>query len=320
MAMNWIDQGSYLANTKLNREFRVAAQPMLRFRQFCSIKEAFGKSQGDSVNWDKVANVSTRGGTLVETNTMHQTTVVISKGTLTVNEAGNSIPYTKKSMALSQVDFEGILRGGLMNDRVKVIDGLVERQFNATPLRYVGTATAGGAVTTNGTATATCTGGFKAYHLRKMVVELEKRNVPGYSSAGGDYVAILSTEAHEELFADLQSMNQYVETGHKRIAAGETGRYFNCRIIKDNYASRFVTDASARTETAITFAGSSGSKPGYVFGSDTCREAIVIPEEIRRKHPTDYDRSHGLAWYWMGGFQIEWSDEPNARIIKWDSA
>ena len=43
-------------------------------------------------------------------------------------------------------------------------------------------------------------------------------------------------------------------------------------------------------------------------------------EEIRAKEITDYGRSHGLAWYFMGGWKIAWNDEPNARIIKWDSA
>ncbi len=320
LAMNWEDQGGFLANDILNKRWREVAQPLMKFRQFCSIKEAFGKNKGENVNWDKAANVSTRGGSMVETNTFNQSDIALSLGTLSVNEYGNSIPYTDKGMTLSQVDFEAILRSGLMNDQVKVIDGLVERQFNATPLRYVGTATASGIVTTNGTATATCTGGFKAYHLRQMVTELETRNVPGYASAGGDYVAILSTEAHQELFADLESLNKYVETGHTKIAAGEVGRYYNCRIVKDSYASRFVTDAEARTEAEASFAGLSGSKPAYIFGSDTCREAIVVPEQVRKKVVTDYGRSKGLAWYWLGGFKIEWDDAPNARIIKWDSA
>ena len=57
-----------------------------------------------------------------------------------------------------------------------------------------------------------------------------------------------------------------------------------------------------------------------MFGSPTIREAVVIPEEIRMKVVTDYGRSKGMAWYFLGGHRINWEDEPNARIIKFASA
>lgn len=60
----------------------------MKFRQFCKIKEAFGKKKGETVNWLKVANVGTYGGRLVETATMHETTEVLDWGTLTVYENG----------------------------------------------------------------------------------------------------------------------------------------------------------------------------------------------------------------------------------------
>ncbi len=46
MAMNWVDQGGYLTNNKLSKEWRESAQPIMRFRQFVDVKEAFGKSAG----------------------------------------------------------------------------------------------------------------------------------------------------------------------------------------------------------------------------------------------------------------------------------
>src|SRR3972149_6590652 len=99
--MNWIDQGGYLANTELTKKFQTAAQPLMRFRQFVSLKNAMGKSQGDPVNWDKVANISTFGGQLTETSTMPTADVPITKGTLSITEMGNSIPYTLKMKLLS---------------------------------------------------------------------------------------------------------------------------------------------------------------------------------------------------------------------------
>ena len=314
--MLWNQQSGYLTNNKLNKAFQKAAQPLLKFRQFVKMKEAFGKNSGESVNWLKVANVTDFGGKLTETNTMHETKQALTWGTLTVDEYGNSIPFSFKVESLSEFQIKEIIRDGLLDDAVKCIDGEVERQFNQTPLRYVGTATGGFALTTGGTATATNTSVLNSYHVRKMKLELEKRNVPTWD---GDYAMILSLEAAESLQGALESVHQYTEIGVKKIFNGEIGRLHGVRFIKDGFASRFIYDSVAKTATAKSWTGNY-SLDGYMFGSPTVREAIVVPEEIRMKVTSDYGRSKGLAWYGLMGHKIERDDEPNARIIKWDSA
>lgn len=44
-------------------------------------KEAIGKGRGETWNFDKTGNVSTQGGTLVETNTIPETQFVTNQGT-----------------------------------------------------------------------------------------------------------------------------------------------------------------------------------------------------------------------------------------------
>lgn len=317
--MTWGTSSGFLTNNELNMQFQMSAQPLLRFRQFVGLKEAFGKSKGETVNWLKVADLGTIGGTLVETNTFIQSSQSLSWGTLTVNEYGNSIPFTFKVEALSRFDLEEIIREGLQNDMVKVVDGLVERQFNACKLRYVGTSTTSGIVTTNGTATASNTSILNTFHVRKMVTELRKRKVKGYSKAAGDYVMINSVEAMENIVSALEPVHQYVESGFAPIANGEAGRYYMTRFVEDQFATRFVYDPAAYTATAITWTQAQ-SLVGYLFGQGTVREAVAVPEEIRVKIPTDYGRSKGIAWYALLGHKIEWDDEPNTRIIKWDTA
>lgn len=317
--MLWSTQSGYLTNNKLNMKFQRAAQPLMRFRQFVKFKEAFGKMQGQTVNWLKVSNASTYGGSLVETQTMHEGGQPLTWGTLSVTEYGLSIPFTFKVATLSEFDVMEIMRGSLLDDAVKVIDGVIETQFNTTPLRYVGTATGGGAVTTDGTATATNTSALNPYHVRKMVSQLKTRNVPGYNAIGGDYAFIGSVEAMENMSTQLQSVAQYTESGYQKILNGEVGRFHGTRFVEDTWATRFTYSASARTATAKSWSGGS-SLDGYLFGSPTVREAIVVPEEIRMKVTTDYGRSKGIAWYMLGGWAIEWSTAANARIIKWDSA
>jgi len=223
--MRWNVQSGFLSNTKLNKFFQRQAQPLTRFRQFVDMKEAFGKHVGESVNWLRVSNLDNFGGTLIETNTFHETTQPLTWGTLTVNEIGNSIPFTFKVEALSKFDVHNILRQSLIQDQVKVVDGLVERKFNDCKLRYVGTATAGAVITTNGTATKTNTSVLNSYHVRKMRLELEKRNAP--ELPGGGYAMILSLEAMESLEGALESIHQYTESGITRIFNGEVGRWPN---------------------------------------------------------------------------------------------
>ena len=71
--MQWSTQSGFLTNNQLNKSFQLQAQPLLKFRQFVSLKEAFGKQKGETINWLRVANVGTIGGKLVETNTMNET-------------------------------------------------------------------------------------------------------------------------------------------------------------------------------------------------------------------------------------------------------
>jgi len=48
-------------------------------------------------------------------------------------------------------------------------------------------------------------------------------------------------------------------------------------------------------------------------------EAVCVPEEMRGKIPTDYGRSKGVAWYYLGGFGIVHTNVAQTRIIKWAS-
>jgi N4-gp56 family major capsid protein len=313
--------GGFLANPKIDKVLQFSAQPILRFRQFTELKNAFGKQSGETFNWDKVANVSTVGGRLIETNTMHQTEQVISKGTMTIYEYGNSIPFTRKLELLSQFDVEEMIKKGLLNDYVKVMDGLVERQMNQCLLRYVGTSASGYALTTDGTAVTNNTSAMNKYHVKNMVDELVKRNVPPWD--GEDYICIGSVEAIRGILDDLESAKYYTGEGYKNLLAGEVGRYYGCRFIRDNYATRYTYSETGLTSTIKTGywdAGSAGSMDAYNFGQGAVAEAVAQPEGVLPKEVTDYGRSKGLAWYFVGGFKIIWDDESNQRIIKWDSA
>jgi len=314
----WTTQSAYLTSGFLNKKFQKVAQPLMRFRQFCNVKEAFGKHKGESVNWLKVSNASAYGGTIAETATIPETTLPLDWGTLTVNEYGMAIPFSFKIEALSEFDIEELINGALMDDCRKVIDGTCEREFNKTPLRYCGIGAATGTFYTDSAATGTNTIALNTFHIDEMVEYLKALNVPGYGNLEGDYCFIGSPKCLKGIKAALTGIYQYTELGLRNIMAGEIGRYNGVRFIEDNFACSYVY-SPAGTATAISWT-KGFSSPGYMFGSPTVREAVVVPEELRAKIPTDYGRSHGIAWYGLFGFAIEWDEAAHARILKWDSA
>jgi hypothetical protein len=316
--MQWSTQSGYLTSGFLNKSFRKVAQPLARFRQFCEMKEAFGKKRGESVNWLKVYNNGTYGRQIAETETIPETTKQLAWGTLTVTEYGMAIPFTFKVDALSEFDIQQILRSGLLDDSVKVIDGTVETEFNKTPLRYGGTSTTTGTFYTASSCTATNTSALNTYHIDEMVAYLRNRNVPGYSGLNGDYVFIGTPITLKGVKTALTSIYQYTEMGLKYIANGEIGRYNGVRFVESNFAGAYTFAPTTGAATAVSWSGGL-SAPGYLFGGPSVREAVVVPEEIRAKIPTDYGRSQGVAWYGLFGWAIEWEAAADARILKWDS-
>ena len=56
--------GGFMWSPNLSRKLRTALQPMIRFRQFCDAREAFGKGKGDAFNWNVYSDVAVQGGTL----------------------------------------------------------------------------------------------------------------------------------------------------------------------------------------------------------------------------------------------------------------
>lgn len=320
--------GGFFYSLNLSKELRQSLQPMSRFRQFCDVKDASmgGKKRGDTFTWDVVSDVGTRGNTLAETNTIPTTNFTITQGTLTMTEAGNAVPYSGKLEDLSQFSVRDTVMRALRNDASKFLDAFAHAQFNATPLRInasAGTDTALLAtLDTGGTCSTTNNVALRKGHVRALSILMKERNIPAYQ--GNDYVAIGWPSAFETLSSDLESIHQYTAEGLSMIMNGEKGRFENVRFVEQTNipkggAADTGTTWNAYTNTADAW---NNAKSDWVFfcGEDTVAEAIAVPEEIRAKIPSDYGRSKGVAWYYLGGFGLMHTTAAQARIVKWDSA
>jgi N4-gp56 family major capsid protein len=306
--------GGFMYSLNLSQKLRMAVQPLTKFRQFADVKDASqqGLGKGDTFHWDVYSDVSTAGGVLTETNTMPETEFTITQGTLTTDELGNSVPYSGKLDDLSEHPVTEIINKVLKHDAKKALDGQAAAQFDATPLRVVGTSATAISLTTNSVATATNSIAMGKAHVKLIIDTMKERNISPYTA--DDYASLALPSTYRTFKDDLESIFQYTDPGYQRILKGEIGRYEQCRFFEQTYK----TAGSLGTASAAWSHGLSDW--AMFFGEDTVAEAIAIPEEIRGKIPTDYGRSKGVAWYYLGGFGLVHTAAAQARIMLWDSA
>ena len=307
--------GGYMYALNLSRQLRMAVQPIVKFRQFCDVKDAAhqGLHRGDTFHWNVFSDVGTQGATLTETNTLPETSFTITQGTMTITEAGNSVPWTGKLDDLSEQPVAEVIRKVLKTDAKKAFDNLAATQFNACKLRAVAVTTASVTLTTNGTATVTNSVALGNEVVKLIIDTMKERNIPAYT--GDDYYSIAWPSTYRPLKNDLESIKQYVDQGFRMIMNGEIGRYEGCRFVEQTHKSK--TSIGTYTTAAWT-EGASGW--AFFFGEDTVAEAVAVPEEIRGKIPGDYGRDRGIAWYYLGGFGITHTQAAQSRILLWDSA
>lgn len=315
--------GGYFYSKNLSKELRTALQPMVKFRQFCDVKDASmsGKGKGNTFTWDIVSDVTRGDRTLTETNTIGEGQFTITQGTLTVTEDGHSVPYSGKLEALSQFSVKKPVMTALRNDAAKQFDALAYTQFNATPLRVAGTSSTTITLSTGGTCTATNSQAFNTNHSKLITDTMRERNIPAYE--GDDYFAIGWPTTFRTLKNSLETLHQYTPEGLKMIMNGEIGRYEKTRYIEQtNIPKGGAADSTTHNAFTNTADAWNGGFSDWIFffGEDTVAEAVIVPEEIRAKIPTDYGRSKGVAWYFLGGFGLVQTAQDQARVVKWDSA
>lgn len=294
--------GGFMWAPNLSRKLRTALQPMVRFRQFCDAREAFGLGKGELFNWNVYSDVQTQGGTLAETATMPESNFTITQSSLIITEFGNSVPFTKKLDDLSEHPVTEVIHKVLKNDARKALDAAANAQFELTPIRVVGDTATTISVTTNGIPSGAPAQEFANTHAKLIADEMAERDIPTFD--GNNYMAVARPTTLRAFKDDLEPIHQFVSEGWHVIMNGEKGRYEGIRYTE---------------QTNIPNEGWANSDGIFFFGADTVVEAFAIPEEIRGKIPTDFGRSRGIAWYAELGYGIVHTVAEQARILKWDS-
>lgn len=295
---------------ELSDVLRTELQPALRFRQLCDVRDATEKGlhAGAQFYWNVYSDVATQGGSIAEDDVMPETNFTVAQRSLTVTEYGNSVPFNQKLDNLSKHPVTEVIHRVLKNDAAKALDTAAHAQFDACKLRVAptsGTSTTAVTLTTNGATATTNNVALGSGHVKAIVDVMKERNIPPFRNS--DYVAVGWPSTFRTLKNDLESLHQYVDTGFQMITNGEIGRYEGCRFIE---------------QTNVAKASWTNAKSDWAFflGDDTVAEAVVIPEEIRGRIPTDFGRSRAVAWYALLGYGIAHDVAADSRIVKWDSA
>ena len=303
--------GGFWSNNEFSAQFRAVAQPTMRLRAAVQVKGAKGARRGDLLYFDKRGNVATQGAALTETATIPETQFLTKQGTLTITEYGLAVPWTGKLETLSEFDAEDSVQGALKDDAAKVLDSGAGAIFTSGQFKAVCENTASVNIQSAGTASKTATANLTANTWRTVCNHMRKNNIPFYD--GSSYMVIGSVEFISGLNTDTATagfidVSKYTGEYASRIFSGETGRF---------YMGRFVEETSFFPNTL----GTSSFGGGVAFGKDAVMEGVAVPEEIRVKVPTDYGRSNGMAWYFLGGWAKTW-DETNdgdERIVHFTS-
>lgn len=318
--------GGYFFSLNLSDELREALQPLTKFRQFADVKDGTmqGKKKGDIFTWDVVGNIARGNRALIETNTVGEGGFTIYQSTMTISERGFAVPYSGKLEALSKFEVRQPIMRALKNDASKDLDALAFTQFKRAKIRVV-LQTATTIFTTNGTATATASIALTTAKAKDIRDYMAEANIPAY--VNDDYYAIARPNALRTLKNNLENLKQYTETGFRMIMNGEIGRYENTRYVEQTSVPRGgALDSTTFNEyTGTADAWNNASTDGaydwmFFFGEDTVAEGVCVPEEVRGKIPSDYGRSKGVAWYYLGAFAMVHEQAAEARIVMVDSA
>lgn len=324
--------GGYLYSDNLSEYLRFALQARTKFRNLADAKEdALGLHRGDTYRWNVYSNLASRGGPIGETQRMPETAFTIAQRSLTIQEFGNSVPFTEKVERLGEHDVKDVIDQTLRDDARKTFDRMTAYQFFQTPLRVAptgGNSATSVTLSTNGATGITNNIAMANTHVKAIVDIMKERNIPPYE--GDDYAAISHPTTLRDFKDDLESIHQYTDTGIQMIFAGEVGRYESTRFIEQNEIPKgHANDAEFNVTKGTTNYIYSATDDAWdnalsswclFFGADTVIEAPSVPEEIRAKLPQDYGRDNGVAYYYLGEAGICHDAADDARIVLWDSA
>ena len=292
---------------KLSKDVRSAAQKKQRFRQFVRPETSFTTHMSDTYQFTKVGNIEEEARTISEDGDIPQGKPAITSDLVTAEEKSLELPYTSRSVILSELSLESIFVRKLMDHAVKTLDKISAVPFRQADLVYTPVGTLGSKDYTLGTAGValdTATRPFSLWDLRNLRSIMQNdHDVPGF--AGSDeYIFIVTDKIARSLKEDSQYIELAKHAYPEKALAGELGMLEGFRIIQENN----VLDNNLP----------GGLGEGVAFGDDPVIEIEIWPLELQRAISESYGRTKAIRWTWYGGFKKTWNfaAEGQVRIVR----
>ena len=276
-----------------SKEIEYAAQPLLKFKSFATMRTELNKEPGEQINITKYADLGP-GGTLTENIPMSPKAMVNSQISIAVLEKGNAVAVSEKKLRTSFNDEMNTAAKLLGMDQAKVLDGDLYSTLidggpsEGAPTNYV----YGGNATTEATIDSTDT--LSTTEIKDATQVLEENNAPKYPVAGGIYVSFISPKQARNLKDDTGWINANNYANTRALFNGELGMWDDTVFIRTTQ----IAAASSVASPAVSIYKSP------MFGWNSYGLAISLEAELRDNGVQDFGRKHELGWYGLWGSEI----------------
>lgn len=313
----------YRTLVNVSKNVRHASQPMYKFRQFVETEPGYGKQAGDTFDIYRVPySPPTDASEFGELERIPQLSVTPTRRSITIKNRGRAIPFTGQLEDLAELDVESnVFMQFLKNHQSASLDIAAAAAFKTSDLIYAPTAASTGVFDGDGTPSTTALVNIGTYHIKEIVDAMKTgsfgaagtgRPVPFHT--GSEYLCVASVKFMRGLKDDPDWVYAATYANEKGLYSGEVGAmpYYQVRFVEANFA------------TSLSNGVGTGSVLGeaVIFGADSVREIVVVPEEIREKVPENYGLDKGIAWYSLLGFGRVWdfSTDGEEHIVRVTSA
>lgn len=290
-------------NHALSTEIRRQAIADAQFMKFARAEPGYGKNKGESVTITRILKLplATR---VNETDRLPSGRPAIETKQVSVSQWGFKIPMTEFEKNLTHFDIMNPFQASLRDQITLTMDKMVADAGKLTPIKYVPT-TAGGTLTTNGTAGALSTRNLGVQDLRRIWDQLHGTlKAPTYKN--GKYIGILSTRAARGLKNDPEYKDWQVFHTKEPFVTGQLSKEVEgFMLIETNHFDALADLVGTSTTTG----------EALFFGADSLGLVRIADPEIRAGIPEELGTFREVGWVGTLEAFLVWEKASLARAV-----
>jgi len=273
--------------TVYSQEVLLAAQPLLKFDQFATVKTELNVSPGHTIQFLGYDNIA-QGGKLTEGTQMTTKTLATNTRQIAVYEYGNAVAMSE---FLLQTSFRDVMADAavlLGRDFATVVDAEERAVLETSTQRVYGGRKASRDLLVSADI-------LDVRAIKDSVEILSTKNIPKVN--GDFYVCFVHPHQSRNLRDDTNWINAAHYGDPDRIFNGEIGRIEDVVFIETTDLTIVPANSgpAPQNTTVATYRA-------ILFGSEAFAKAVALPVEMRDNGIVDFGREHALAWYTIMGF------------------